>query len=53
MRRSTRRSRYSPRAARIEAQADQLCGTLRRLDAIETELGLFDVIVDARDDRAI
>ncbi|MFC4250905.1 DUF2884 family protein [Sinimarinibacterium flocculans] len=45
--------RIEPRAARIEAQADQLCGTLRRLDAIEAELGLFDVIVDARNDRAI
>jgi hypothetical protein len=41
------------RAAQIEAQADRLCAMLRKLDALESQLGLFDVIVDERDGRAI
>jgi hypothetical protein len=40
--------RIEPRAAQLEARADRLCGTLRRLDTLETQLGLFDVIVDER-----
>jgi hypothetical protein len=45
--------RIEPRAAQIEAQADRLCAMLRKLDALESQLGLFDVIVDERDGRAI
>lgn len=45
--------RIEPRAAQIEAQADKLCAGLRRLDALETELDLFDAIADERDEQAI
>lgn len=37
----------------IDAQAEQLCAGLRRLDALETELELCDVIVDERDEQSI
>lgn len=45
--------RIEPRATQIEAQAERLCASLRQLDALETELDLFDVIVDPRDKQAI
>jgi hypothetical protein len=45
--------RIEPRARQIEQQAERLCTGLRRLDALETELDLFDVIVDAGDEQAI
>jgi hypothetical protein len=45
--------RIEPRATQIEAQADQLCSALRQLDALETQLDLFDAITDGRDEQAI